>query len=491
MLLFEPVRDRKLAPPLTDQIVSTIQDAIQSQQLRPGMAVPSVRQFARDYGVSTFTVAAAYNRLVAKGHLSSRPGAGYRVAGPARSLSAPAPAQWHPPAVGASWLLADVFADHSIPIKSGCGWLPSEWLNESGLRYALRDMARTPAGRMGGYGHPYGYYPLREQVAQSLERHGFNVLAEQVLLTQGATQALDIVIRTLLTAGDVVLVEVPAYANFLHTLRMAGMVVVGVTRNADGLCVDELEQQASRHRAKALFVNTVLHNPTGTSLTMSNAYRVLQLAEHYDFWVIEDDVSRELLPGSGPLLAAMAGTRRVIYVSGFSKSITPALRVGYLVAAPDMVPEFAKTKMIMGLTTPETLERVAHEVLQQGQHRAHLQRVQERLCQAHDTLTDTMDRYGLDVFSRPRAGLFLWARMPEYAGQPRGATLIAQEALLHGIWLAPGAYFYPNTAQKSVNMSSDSDPSWIRFNVAYSLQPELWAFIEHYMHKTAPDAGGR
>lgn len=470
MISFQPDRDRRRAPALTDQIVNAVDDAIQSQRLRPGMAVPSIREFARRFGVSTFTVSAAYSRLVAQGRLTVRPGAAYRVAAPRAAAVPTAPAHWTPPAVGASWLLADVFADHSIPIKSGCGWLPPEWLNESGLREALRQVVRTPVAQMGGYGHPYGYHPLREHIADHLASHGLIVGAEQVLLTQGATQGLDVIIRTMLGKGDVVAIEVPAYANLLHMLRLADVQVKGVRRTEDGLCMDELEALARGHRLKAVFVNTVLQNPTGTSLSMSNAFRVLQLAERYDFWVIEDDVSRDLLGGSGPLLAAMAGTERVIYVSGFSKSITPAIRVGYAVAGVNIVPELAKTKMATGLTTPEAMERAVYQVLRLGQHQKHLQRVQERLRESHDMLTELMDQHGFDVFSRPRAGLFLWARPPVSNSRPVPATDVAQEALKHGIWLAPASYFYPADTQLA-------DPSWIRFNVAYSMHPDLWSFM--------------
>lgn len=483
MIRFQPDRDRKNAPALTEQIVMAVDDAIQSQRLRPGMAVPSIREFARSHGVSTFTVSAAYGRLVAQGLLTARPGAAYRVAAPARRATrAATPAHWSPPAVGASWLLADVFADHSIPIKSGCGWLPPEWLNESGLREALRHVVRTPTAQMGGYGHPYGYHPLREHIAHSLADHGLMVDAEQVLLTQGATQGLDVIIRTLLGRGDVVITEVPVYANLLHMLRLADVRVLGVPRNEDGLCMDTLESLARQHRIKAVFVNTVLHNPTGTSLSMSNAFRLLQLAERYDFWVIEDDVSRDLLTGPGPLLAAMAGTQRVIYVSGFSKSITPAIRVGYVVAGTGIALELAKTKMATGLTTPEAMERAVYQVLRLGQHQKHLHRVQERLRQSHDMLTEIMDQHGFEIFSRPRAGLFLWARPPAVGAATLPATRVAQQALKHGIWLAPGSYFFPDDDDQT-----QQDSSWIRFNVAYSMHPDLWSFMGRITHGGSPE----
>src|SRR3546814_701407 len=122
-----------------------------------------VCQFGRDHGLSTFTVLAAYNRLVAQGLLQSRPGSGYRVASLRPIHPAVAPA-WTFPSVGPSWLLSDIFADHSISIKAGCGWLPPDWHNEAGLQQSLRQLARVPVAQMASYGHPLGYYPLREYI---------------------------------------------------------------------------------------------------------------------------------------------------------------------------------------------------------------------------------------------------------------------------------------------------------------------------------------
>ncbi len=478
MKFFQPVRDRLQAQSLVDQVVAAIEQAIRTQLLRPGMALPSVRAFAREHGISPFTVSAAYSRLVAQNWLVARPGSGYRVAasvsGQERPLRDQALAGWEPPRLGAAWLLSDVFADHSIPIKSGCGWLPTEWLDETGLRQSLRQVARTPINQLAGYGHPYGYYPLREHICQFLAGHGLALEADQILLTQGASQGLDIVMRTLLQPGDVIAVELPSYANILPALRLSGLTVRGIRRNEEGLMADELEALARQEDVKALFVTTVLHNPTGTSLSMRNAFRVLQLAERYDFRIIEDDVSRDLLPGLGPMLAAMAGAGRVIQVSGFSKSIMPSMRVGYIAADAVLTREFAKTKMALGLTTPEMMERTVHQVLRQGRHRAHLQRIQERLRQAHDELCVLMDEHGLEVCARPGAGLFLWARLPG-SWRDHGAVQLAELALRDGIWLAPGAYFDP----------AQADTGWLRFNVAYSRHPALWTFIRKAMQTAA------
>ena len=241
MIDFQPVRARGQAPTLVDQVVAAVLRAIEAQELRPGMSLPSVRDFARQHQVSTFTVASAYSRLVSLGWLAARPGAGYRVASPDAPPRRGEPQSWEPPRLNAAWLLSDIFADHSIPIKSGCGWLPGEWLNEEGLHMALRHMGRVPAMRIANYGHPYGYAPLRETIAATLSAQGMEVEVSQVLLTQGVTHGLDMVIRTLLRPGDTVLVEQPAYANLLQMLRLAGLRVVPVARTLDGLDCEALE----------------------------------------------------------------------------------------------------------------------------------------------------------------------------------------------------------------------------------------------------------
>jgi DNA-binding transcriptional MocR family regulator len=465
---FHPVRDRANAPTLVQQLVDAIVRAIEGRALGPGMALPSVREFARSCQVSTFTVASAYARLVSQGWLLARPGSGYRVAPRAPAASAaPAPRPWEPPTPGAEWLLSDVFADHSIPVKSGCGWLPNEWLNESGLHLGLRHVARVPGGRIAGYGHPYGYAPLRAGVAAHAASLGIQADAVHVLLTQGVTHGLDIAIRTLLRPGDTVVVEQPCYANLLALIRLAGLHVVAVPRTAEGLDIGELERAAQAHRPRAMIVNTVLQNPTGTSLTMANAYQVLRIADQHDCWIIEDDISRELMPGVAPVLAALDGLRRVVYLSGYSKVISPSVRVGYAIARPDVVRDMARTKMAVGLTSPEIMERVVHEALREGRYRAHVSGLRERLALAHDDIVRRLAECGMPVHAQPRAGLFLWAQVGK-GGADGGANGLAERALRDGIWLAPGSYF--DAGQR--------DLPWIRLNVAYSGDERLWRFFQ-------------
>ena len=179
-------RSRKDGGTLVEQIVSSIEQELRHGTFAAGTALPSVRGLAKQHGLSAYTVAEAYQRLVSLGLIASRPGAGYRVATVA--ADAPAAPVWNAPTLNAAWLLSDVFADQSIPIKAGCGWIPNDWINESGLQHALRTVSRTPGARIGGYGHPYGLASLREYIGASLRRYSLAVGSADVLLTEGATQ---------------------------------------------------------------------------------------------------------------------------------------------------------------------------------------------------------------------------------------------------------------------------------------------------------------
>jgi DNA-binding transcriptional MocR family regulator len=469
MIELELDRDRAQSATLVEQIVRAFSGAIEGQTLRAGALLPSVRRLAEAERLSTFTVTEAYGRLVSMGLVVARRGSGYRVA--ARSTRTVTPRRavgWQPPSLTANWLLSDVFADHSVPIKAGCGWLPNEWVNETGLQHALRSVGRVPAARMADYGHPYGFAPLRERIAEQLDRYGLPVDAvENVLLTAGATQALDLIVRTLLRPGDTVIVEDPGYCNVLQILRLGGVKVVGVPRTISGIDIDVFERQVAEHKPKAIFLNATLQNPTGATFGMAAAYKLLQIAERHGMWVVEDDVSRELASPGAPLFAAMEGMNRVLYVGGFTKTITPSLRCGYVVAERDVLRELARTKMAVGLTSSAATERIVEKVLTEGRYARHVERVIEKLKDAHAQVEERMDALGLELFHRPRAGLFVWARLPV---DPDRAGEMTTAALANGIWLAPGSYFRPD----------DAGTEWFRFNAPYSLDDALWAFIAQW-----------
>jgi DNA-binding transcriptional MocR family regulator len=454
--------------PLVVQIVDGLRQLIADGVLRPGTKVPSIRQFAASHQVSVFTVVEAYDRLVALGWLVSRPHSGFFVrqrAGGAGSVAAPAL-----PAGGLAgtsfdsmWYLRKIFENRHLSMKPGCGWLPGDWLFDDGLKRSLRNLAAEEVD-LGGYGDPKGFPSLRGLIRDTLAEQHIETVPEQVLLTQGSSQALDLAARRLVRPGDAVLVDDPGYANLLFGLRFLGARLVGVPRTPGGYDLAALEAQIALHRPRVFFTQPRLQSPTGSVAALAQLHRVLQLADKHDLLIVENDIYVDLDPEPRPSLASLDQLNRVIHISSYSKSISPNLRVGYLVAHPDLVEDLAQLKMIAGLTSSEFAERLAYGALTEGRWRKHLKALRERLAKAHVRVADRLADIGFELFSEPKAGMFLWAR---HADMPDAAET-ANKAAEHDILLGPGHLF-----------TAALEPTpWMRFNVAFCADERVFAFLD-------------
>lgn len=455
--------------PLVAQIVDGVRALIADGELRPGTKLPSIRQFAQVHGVSVFTVVEAYDRLVAVGLLVSRPHSGFfvkrrqvggaEVGGIERVAGADFDAKWY---------LSRIFEHRHLSMKVGCGWLPGDWLFEEGLRKALRAMA-AEEGELGGYGDPKGFRPLRQLICESMVERQVQVWPEHVLLTQGSSQGLDLALRRLVRAGDPVLVDDPGYSNLLFSLRYQGAQLLGVPRLPRGYDLVTLERLIIEHKPKVFFTQPRLHSPTGSVAPLAHLHRVLQLAEAHDLIIVENDIYADLDPEPRPSLASLDELHRVITVGSYSKTISPNLRVGYLMAHPDMVEDLAQLKMVSGLTSSELGERLTHGALTEGRWRKHLKSLRERLAAAHELTAGRLVDLGFELFSEPKAGMFLWARHPALPD----TVALSNQAAEQDIMLGPGHLF-----------TCDLAPSpWLRFNVAFSLEERLYGFLRTQLNR--------
>ncbi len=449
------------AVPLVSQIVDGLAAQIEAGALIAGSKLPSIRQFAQNHQVSVFTVVEAYDRLVAQGHLVSRPHSGFFVRRRAEAGGAQASAR-RPQGFDTMWYLRKIFENRHLAIKAGCGWLPGDWLFEDGLRRALRHLAADEAD-LGGYGDPKGYPPLRQTIADAFAEKDLAVHPEQVLLTQGSSQALDLAVRRLVHAGDAVLVDDPGYANLLFSLRFQGATLLGVPRTPQGYDLVALEKLIVTHQPKVFFTQPRLQSPTGSVATPAHLHRVLQLADQHGITLVENDIYVNLDPVLRPTLASLDQLNRVITIGSYSKTISPNMRVGYLVAHPDMVEDLAQLKMISGLTSAEFSERLAHGVITEGRWRKHLKSLRDRLGEAHQTVAERLRGLGFELFAEPGAGMFLWARHPAVPD----AVALSNRAVEHDIMLGPGHLFLADLAPTP----------WMRFNVAFCGDERLYAFL--------------
>ena len=471
---------------LVDQLVQWGRRRIDERVFRPGMRMPSIRKLALDKGVSRFTVVEAYERLVAQGYLDSRRGSGFYVrelpagfadarrgaeaaAGAGPAGGEPVPAQ---PTIDVVWLLRNMLHTSTRPERGpGLGYLPARWLDGDLIGGALRSLGRASGSQMIGFGTPQGFLPLRQQLQTRLAELEIGATPEQIAMVSGITQAIDLLARLYVQPGDTVIVGDPAWFQMFGRFASQGARLVGMPYTPDGPDLDALESLVETWRPKLLVINSVLQNPTGTSLTAAQAFRILRLAEHYGFLVVEDDIYGDLCPAGYPAtrLASLDQLRRVIYLGSFSKTLAPNLRVGFVAAARDVVQAVADQKMLVGMTSPELNERVVYRVLTEGHYRRHVERLRGRLDGVRDKAARMLERAGLKLFHTPGAGMFLWAD----AGVDADAlTAAGHEA---GFLLAPGGLFSPH----------QSPTTWLRFNIANCADPALATFLARYLDGVA------
>jgi len=307
--------------PLVLQIVTGFRAAIDSGALRAGSKAPSIRQFAHAHNVSVFTVVDAYDRLVAQGYFASRPHSGFFVK--KRPLSV-TEQPGHGPnfSFDSMWYLRRIFENRALRLKPGCGWLPGDWLFQDGVRRGLRSLAAEDAD-LSGYGEPKGYPPLRKLVCELLAEQEISVTPEQVVLTQGSSQAMDLVARRLVRPGDAVLVDDPGYPNLLFSLRFLGARLIGVPRTPAGYDLATLERLVVEEKPKVFFTQPRLQSPTGSVAQLAHLHRVMQLADKHNFLVVENDIYAELDPEPRPSLASLDQLNRVIYISSFPRPFRP------------------------------------------------------------------------------------------------------------------------------------------------------------------------
>ena len=466
---------------LTEQLCNRFAERIRTRLLAPGARLPSVRLCAQQQGVSPSTVVAAYDQLLAQGLVEARRNRGFyvrempvtpegraqvaikaiasvgaAVPGTMGSAGSTGMAQHVP--VSATALIRGMFQGSSDKPQPGMGVFPPDWLENSFMPAAIRKVSSTRALQSFSlqYGEPAGDSSLRQALSHKLAVHNVHAAPSQIVTTVGATHALDIVSRTLLRAGDCVMVEEPGWAIEFARLTALGMRILPVPRRADGPDLEVMARYCELHAPKLFVSVSVLHNPTGYCLTPGSAHRVLQLANAHNFYILEDDTYSHLAPDHATRLSALDGLQRTVYVSGFSKILAPGWRVGFMAAPPMLVERLVDTKLLATLTTPALLEKALAWCIDQGQLRRHAERIRTRLDLARARSVQLALAQGCTFAAEP-AGLFGWVD----TGVDTDA--LAQRMLDEGYLLAPGALFHaerkPSTLMR-INFATTQDAAF-------------------------------
>jgi 2-aminoadipate transaminase len=346
------------------------------------------------------------------------------------------------------------------------GFPDSAMFDVEGIREASALALSKEPGAALQYGATEGYNPLREQLALFMAAKGVkNINAEGLIVTTGSQQALDLVAKTLLNPEDIALVEAPTFLATIQCFRLYGPKVLGVPIDANGVQVDKLEAMIQQHNPKLVYIIPTFGNPSGALLTKERRLKILQLAVQYKTIVIEDDPYGDLYFGEAPPPSMLALSDQVpgsrdwlVHCGSLSKVLSPGLRVGWMVAPPDLLARATMCKQFSDAHTSTFAQATAAQYLLSGRMPATLNKVRSVYAERAQAMDQALQRELGDAlaYTAPLGGLFFWANLTGARGAVKDGNAFAKTAIEKGVAFVPGAPFFAN----------DPDLSSIRLSFA-------------------------
>lgn len=439
MLKIVPIQFNKTEQPIYRELAEEIERQAKESAVRSGERLPSVRALAKQLGVNNATVVAAYRLLEEKGVAYTKPGSGTYLL---------------PPAAPPQDELADLLGD-SAEWSAGRMALTENMIDLAGNApmaevFPVEDFKKavnTVLDADGGYAFAYqeseGYYPLREILASFSEsQYGIRCRPEEILVTAGAQQALDLLCKAVLHPGDTVFAEMPSYIGMHSVFALHDAKLFGVPMEADGLNLDILAYYAQKYRPRLLYTMPVYQTPTGVSMSAEKRLRLLELAVRYDFYIVEDDLFSDMNLKGGRLypLKAQDTEGRVIYVKSFSKLMMPGIRTGYVVAPGHLLERLCAVKYATDISGSGLIQRALAVYFQQNCWAKNIEQItcayRERARTAHAA---ALQWKPCGVRMREVHGGFgLWLTLPDGVNDRE----IYYRCKEQNVLVAPGSLFY-------------------------------------------------
>lgn len=311
------------------------------------------------------------------------------------------------------------------------------------------------------YSKTEGVTYLRKKIVEYMSKDGINLTEQNILITTGAQQAIDLLLKTLLNPNERIIVEAPTYLAFIQAAELYNIQMpLGITLNSDGMNVDALEKELLKTRSRQfLYTIPTFHNPATVVMSEKKRQRLLEIANAYDLIVIEDDPYSKLRYDGKPIksLKARDDSGRVVYVGTFSKLLSPGFRIGWVAADANLIKKLTIVKQPADLCSGSFGQYIIAEFLARGLLEKQIKRITEDYRHKRDIMWDAIKKYfppGTDC-AKPEGGLFLWATIPRI-----DTKLLLEKALKQHVAFVPGATFYADGRRSSsmrLNFSYSSD----------------------------------
>ena len=332
------------------------------------------------------------------------------------------------------------------------GFPDSALFDVEGIREAANAALTSEPGAALQYGATEGYNPLREQIAGFMQAKGAtDVSPEQLIVTTGSQQALDLLGKTLISPGDKVIVEGPTFLATIQCFRLYGAQLISAPVDGDGVQTDALEHLIAEHKPKFVYLIPTFGNPSGALLSLERRRRVLEMAVKHRTLIVEDDPYGDLYFGAPPppsllaLSAQVPGSRELlVHCGSLSKVLSPGLRVGWMVGPAELLAKATMCKQFSDAHTSTFAQATAAHYLRSGRLSAALERVRAVYAERATAMGNALRRELGDAiaFVQPQGGLFIWARLTGAGGKVNDGGELARRAIEHNVAFVPGAPFY-------------------------------------------------
>ena len=441
--------DKRSKHPLYKQIFDQIRRQILTGELHAGYQLLPERQMAESIGVNRTTVLAAYRELKTEGLVESHVGRGTVVAMAETPAVRPAHMKGEPIWEHMASDLARAMDDATIDmimqainrpgIISFAGGIsspdtqPLDMLRDLAGEHARVALTASPIG---------GFASLRKVMSDLMHARGCLCHPEEIMIVSGSQQGIDLVTRTLVNPGDIVFVEEPSYFPAIHCFQAAGARLMGIPMTPDGMDLDILEQLLHRYRPKCIYTVPTYHNPCACSMPAHNRVRLLELAYAHNVLVIEDDPYSELRYDgqSFASLKSMDTRRNVIYLSTFSKTVSPGLRLGWVCGHRKLINMLSSVKQYVDVSSSSLAQHVMERFITSGGMQAHIERMRAEDRIKRDAMAGALAKYSPSGASTrvPEGGSYIWYELPDQV--TAGKVLAA--ASRAGVAVLPGTVFY-------------------------------------------------
>ncbi len=442
MLNFFPIHiDKKSKSPIYQQLGDALHDLIEQEILKPNMKLPPIRTFAEHLKINNVTVVNAYKYLENKGVVYSQMGSGTYVS--------PLPIKETPSSIFLEQLDSNE-KDLTTPEQNTINFVtlspPTDLFPVDDFKALFNTVLERDKGNAFNYQESQGYLPLRESVCDYLHHYGIQTSPDKIQIISGAQQGIDILSKALLRYGDILFVESPTYHGAIAAFQSRGGRIIEIPIEKDGMDLKVLENYMKLYHPKFIYVMTYFQNPTGISYSVDKKRALLNLAEQYDTYIIEDDYLSDFTYSSRPIvsLKALDHRNRVIYIKSFSKILMPGLRLGFLVLPKSILQSVLSAKHTSDISTSGIIQRTFDLYLRSDLWKKHSKDMQNIYKDRYACLLTEIENLLLEYVSYipPEGGLSIWLQLKDHYSIEE----ICNRLLSYGVIVSPGSLFSFNTS---------------------------------------------